>query len=204
MSAEVILDEHSGMYKADGYFYPRVTSILAAAGLSDFSAVPEDRLEYACERGTFVHSALAMHDLGTLDESALDPVLAPYLYAWKRFLREMEFVPELIEEPVYNPVDKYAGTLDRTGNARGCSSILLDIKTGASKEADRVQLPAYRACMLVKDPPVAIRAMWIVYLRPESSAQYRIDVIPAEYWQRLYGVFRAAITIHNFKQGVMV
>jgi len=36
MSAEVILDEHSGMYKADGYFYPRVTSILAAGAVGLF------------------------------------------------------------------------------------------------------------------------------------------------------------------------
>jgi len=144
-----------------------------------------------------------MHDLGTLDESALDPVLAPYLDAWKRFRREMEFAPELIEEPVFNPVDKYAGTLDRTGNARGCPDILLDIKTGASKDADRVQLLAYRWCLLLGKDPVPIRAMWIVYLRPETMGQYRVDVVPPEDWDRLFRTFRAAITIHNFKQGAM-
>lgn len=119
-------------YRFNGLIVPSVTKILEAVGISDFSGIPEYNLEYARIRGTMAHKATALDDMGELDEDSLDPVIIPYVEAWRKFKEEFAFVPLLIEHPIYHPIYGYAGTLDRTGNIENDfdREILLDIKTG--------------------------------------------------------------------------
>jgi len=51
-----------------------------------------------------------------LDEDTLDPVIAPYLEAWRRFKRESGFVVERSEVPMASSVYRYAGKPDVIGN----------------------------------------------------------------------------------------
>src|SRR4051794_4738377 len=63
---------------------PGVTSILQDVGLADFSAPWfSDAVK---ERGQLVHEAIAIDIEGDLDDETLDPVLVPYVSAWRQFL----------------------------------------------------------------------------------------------------------------------
>lgn len=119
-------DEASHTYRFDGQVVPGVTSILAP--LSNFDRVPKHVLDAASEFGTAVHLACELDDLGTLDESALDPALLPYVQGWRKFSAEHAVQWEFIESPVYHTAMRYAGTLDRFGLVVGDLTVV-DIKS---------------------------------------------------------------------------
>jgi len=125
-------DPEKHEYRNNGLIVPSVTQILERVGISDFSGVPTETLEYAKIRGTMVHKATALDDEGSLDEESIDPVIMPYVEAWRKFKEEFAFVPLLIERMVYHPIFGYCGTLDRAGNIEEDfdREILLDIKSG--------------------------------------------------------------------------
>jgi hypothetical protein len=125
-------DPEKHEYRLNGLIVPSVTQILDFVGISDFSGIPAETLEYAKIRGTMVHRATALDDEGSLDEESIDPVIVPYVEAWRKFKKELSFVPVLIERMVYHPVFGYCGTLDRTGNIEEdyFSEVIIDIKTG--------------------------------------------------------------------------
>ena len=134
-------DEATHTYRFGGQVVPGVTSILAP--LSDFSRVPPATLEAASQFGRAVHLACELDDLGELDEAALDPALRPYLQAWREFSREYGVVWAGIEERLYHPTLRYAGTADRIGEVAGRYAVV-DIKsTAALYPAVGPQLAAY-------------------------------------------------------------
>lgn len=134
-------DATAHRYYWHGQPVPGVTTILAP--LTDLSRVSESVLRAASEFGTAVHLACELDDKGTLDEAALDPHLQPYLDAWRRFCREWEVEWSGIEQRVFHPKLRYAGTLDRKGIARGRRSIV-DIKSSTQLYASvGPQLAAY-------------------------------------------------------------
>jgi hypothetical protein len=122
-------DEASHTYRFGGHVVPGVTSILAP--LTDFSKVPPAVLEAASQFGKAVHLACELDDELLLDEDQLDPALAPYLAAWRKFCEEHRVEWYEIELPVYHPTMRYAGTPDRIGMVDGQPSVV-DIKTTAA------------------------------------------------------------------------
>ena len=125
-------DPEKHEYRRNGLIVPSVTQILEQVGISDFSGIPTEILEYAKIRGTMVHKATALDDEGYLDEESIDPVIMPYVEAWRKFKEEFSFVPIMIERMIYHPVFGYCGTLDRTGNIEEDfeKEVILDIKSG--------------------------------------------------------------------------
>lgn len=106
-------------FTADGHIYtlnglrlPSVTGILKDEGFID------DRFfdDYSRDRGTFVHLATHLDDTGDLDEDTIDPVIMPYLEAWRRFKEESGFIVEQSEISLANTTYNYAGTIDRIGH----------------------------------------------------------------------------------------
>jgi hypothetical protein len=85
-----------------------------------------------------VHKACELDDLKQLDEESLDPALAPYLAAWRKFSRDYDVQWSGIEERVYHPQLRYAGTLDRRGLVRADPRrdyrvpAIVDIKSGTT------------------------------------------------------------------------
>jgi hypothetical protein len=128
MNPGMTFDAESHTYRFNGQLVPGVTTILKA--ITDFSAVPPQVLAAAADFGTAVHLACELDDLGQLDESTLDAALVPYLAAWRKFSADYAVQWQLIESPVYHPVLRYAGTLDRFGLVRGMNTVL-DIKSSA-------------------------------------------------------------------------
>ncbi len=128
MTTGLTFDEATHTYRYNGIVVPGVTTILSP--LTDFSRVPPHVLRAAADFGTAVHLACELDDLGTLDVESLDPALAPYLAAWRKFSSEHEVEWTLIEQPVYHKALGYAGTLDRLGRVKGLATVL-DIKSSA-------------------------------------------------------------------------
>lgn len=122
-------DEASHAYHWNGARVPSVTQILGA--LTDLSAIPEANLNFARDRGHAVHYACELFDQDNLDWSSLDVRLVPYVEAWADFRVKTGFIPTGIEERVFHPGLRYAGTLDRRGIIEGQPSIL-DIKAVAA------------------------------------------------------------------------
>lgn len=94
-------------YYLDNVRLPSVTQILQSLGFYDYSAVPEEVLEYKSEIGRQIHKARDLYDKGRLDESSLKGKdgqldISGYLESWKYFVED--FAPETIfsEEPLYS------------------------------------------------------------------------------------------------------
>jgi hypothetical protein len=128
---EIRFDELKHVYTVDGKKVPSVTTILSTVGLPDLSMVPPDLLEWKAGLGTAVHKATELDDRGVIDRYEIDPETVPYIEAYRRFKQESGFVPQRIEEIVYNQKCNYIGTFDRIGFINDKYS-LVDFKTGVT------------------------------------------------------------------------
>jgi hypothetical protein len=103
-------------FTKEGHIYAggleSVTGILKDEGFIDTRFYDE----FSRERGEFVHKARHLDDMGMLDEESVDPEIAPYLEAWRRFRRESGFIIEQSEVPMMSKTLKYAGTPDVIGH----------------------------------------------------------------------------------------
>lgn len=134
----------SHRYYLDDRELPGVTSILKDAGLIDDTWFTDE----ARLRGTYVHAATHYLDDGDLAEESVDPRLAGYLEAYRRFLAVTRPTWELREHRVCDPIFGYAGTLDRVGVLGSTGAkVILDIKTGGLPPSVGLQLAAYRRCL---------------------------------------------------------
>lgn len=183
-----VLRESDHTYWLDGQQVPGVTSILAP--LSNFDFVSAEVLQAAADFGTAVHLACELDDLGTLDEEQLDPALAPYLSAWRKFSAEHKVQWTAIEELVYHQSLRYAGKLDRYGVVDG-SSAVVDIKSSAALYPSvGPQLAAY-----LKAIPGALplTKRLAVQLRPDAT------YVLKEYTSALdFPAFASLVTLHNW------
>ena len=96
-------------YFIDEIEVPSNTTILKDLGLINGTY----HNDYARDLGSNVHLATQLHDEGDLGE--IDPSIEPYLTAYKKFLAESDFIPELIEVPMANHIHHYGTTIDRIG-----------------------------------------------------------------------------------------
>lgn len=170
----------------DGVEIPSVTKIIAP--LYDFSGISAERLEYASQRGIAVHKATELYDTGDLDEAALDPVIVPYLDAWKKFKAENNVTITDFETKLYNQTHKYAGTFDRVVIMND-ERWVIDIKaTAALSPAVGVQLAGYAGLTTVK-------RRGAVQLLP--SGQYKLQ----EYSSKTdWPTFISLLTIFNWRK----
>lgn len=172
-------------YTFNGSVVPSVTTVLAP--LLWLQGADSRDLEAARIRGTYVHAACHMLNLGTLDEEALDPQLVPYVGAYKNFLEVSGF--EVIESEifVYHSLCKYAGQADFIGNYRG-QSWVVDIKTGTPPPTVGAQLAAYREALPVRPNKCAC-----LNLREDGTFKWS----PVE---PNFSLFQSALNIYRFNQ----
>lgn len=131
-------DEATHTYKAEGRVIPSVTEILKDEGFIDTAFFTD----YGRQRGKLAHLAIHLLDMGELDEESLDPVLSPYVEAWKRFRADTDITIIESEVPILDPLKRYAGTPDKIVMLDGKPSVL-DLKTGIVAPWVRLQLCAY-------------------------------------------------------------
>lgn len=145
-SLHVTLELPAHVYRHEnGSIVPGVTNTLRAAGILDFSMIPQDVLQKAAHRGTAVHQAMHYYALGTLDSSTIDPELAGYVAAGIRFHEESDLTVAHAEQIVYHPVHHYAGMFDLDCVIQD-ELWLIDYKTGIVLDGHRAQLAAYLNC----------------------------------------------------------
>ena len=175
-------------YQYAGVTVPGVTQVLAP--LANFAMVHPDVLAAAQQFGTAAHLACELDDIGKLDERSLDPSLAPYLAAWRKFSADYQAVWQGIELRVFNRQFGYAGTLDRVGTVKGQQAIV-DIKSGTSLlPTVGPQLAAYAHAF---DPVLA-----------RSVLRYAVRLHPDGYEVKQYTdptdwpVFASLLTLRGF------
>jgi len=145
MKHEITLDENH-VYHVDGRIVKGVTSIIKACGLMS----TQWSSQWHMDRGTAVHRAVHLLEIDDLDPASVEPIIEPYLDAWKAFKLETDYQGHEYEQIVYHPTYQYAGTLDQTGvlNGRTC---LIDLKTGSHQSWWSIQCSAYNAVAKMQD-----------------------------------------------------
>ena len=134
MTPDIVFDEQTHTYLVDGKEVPSVTTILQPISSRAYSAVNPSVLEYARNRGTAIHEALEMYDLG--GEIEASPETAPYIKAYLDWYSIYRPKWTGVEQIVYHNIDGYIGTLDRIGYLIGTELAIVDIKTSQpTKEA---------------------------------------------------------------------
>ncbi len=131
-------DETAHKYFLNGLELPSVTRILSDAGLVDARWFDD----WSRDRGRAVHKAIELYNNDDLIEEGLDPVIVPYLEAWKEFQRQTKCVITHSELQVHSELYGYAGTLDISGTING-KSVIIDIKSGAVGITTGLQLAGY-------------------------------------------------------------
>lgn len=154
---------------------PSVTQVLGAmTDLDEIRRLRPGVIEHASERGDAVHYGCELYDQGRLDWDTVGDEIRPYIEAWVKFRAETGFVPDAIEERVFHPVHKYAGTLDRRGTLHGVPSIV-DIKcVAAMYPTTGLQTAAYAKAIEAAAPGTPQFARAAVQLLP--TGQYKLHV----------------------------
>jgi len=175
-------------YVREGIPVPSVSSVLRFMGLFPNRRFfkPADAL-----RGTHVHSATEIMDTGELDWNDLDPILKPYVDAYKAFQETENYEWEMTETMVFNEMLWYAGRLDRTGLLNG-NKIILDIKTGKGSLSTSmgIQMAGYDMCLDGKP-----RERWVLYLRPNGKYKLYQCEDPED-----YEAFRHGAWLYNWSK----
>jgi len=200
-------DEASHRYlRPDGVPYTSsVTGTLKDAGFYDDAYFTE----FGRDRGTLVHRIIEFDNLGDLDEASVDPVLAPYLEAWRRFKADQQFViasvggQYAVERRYGDDVLDIAGTVDAIGFTKTGALAVVDAKSGVYMPWHPIQLAAYADFVLRSaDFPNVVRVQRIgVYITSDGKYEMRTysdradlkvwqaAVVVAQ-WRRLHGQAR--------------
>lgn len=111
--------------KVNGIDVPTITQILAAEGFIDKTWYDEA----SRDRGSHVHLACHLDNIGQLDEDSVDDIVAGYLESWRKFKRTCRYWPQLSEQPLGSDRYWFGGVLDSAGRLNN-TSVIVEIKTG--------------------------------------------------------------------------
>lgn len=163
-------------YDSDKHHYwlnerrlPGVTEVLSVLP-NGYEAVAPDVLEDKRLLGSAVHLACEYDDLGWLDESTVDPKVAPYLKAWRSFRADIGFICSIVEKRGYSREYGYGGTVDRMGEIKGAPAVI-DLKCVAKLMAQTSLQTAAYAQIALEHWGVEVKHRYAVQLRPDG--QYR-------------------------------
>lgn len=146
-------DEGAHAYTIGGVRVPSVTQVLAAVGISDFSGISPDTLQYAADRGTAVHRFCEFLDQDDSEWSQIaGTAIEPYCRAYERFKADARFKPRMIEQRGVSQVNgqRYGYCVDREGDFGGHATVV-DLKTGAPSRSWPIQLAAYERALFLED-----------------------------------------------------
>lgn len=118
--------------------FPSVTQVIGP--LADFSRVPPDVLEIACDRGIEVHEFAASYARGLfVDEESISPHCRGFFHSFKDWIDHHVYEVHLVERELVDPINCYKGHPDLIVIIRGDITLsLVDLKT------PRVQSPLWR------------------------------------------------------------
>jgi len=166
-------DPTTHTYRYNKQVIPSVTQLLEEFGLSDFSGVPTDRLEYKRVLGMAVDLACDYFERGELDEASLDKRIYGYMNAYKRFREIVAFEPDLEKtaKPMYSQKWRFAGTNDLVGMMNE-EFVVIDRKcTWALYPSAKIQLMGYKI-LLEENYPIKVRRRYALQLKDTGSYEF--------------------------------
>ncbi len=183
---------------------PSVTQVLDEVGMSpDLSHLPL----YYRDRGRAIHSAMALHLAGTLDESTLDERIVPFIDNGKAWLDTIDAVPLVVEHRWVDTELEYGGTLDLFCDSK-LGPLLVDWKSTMMDPSYSVQVAGGYEPLLLDAATVGA-----VAVDPDQVAAARIAVVTLKqpmgktHWCTRHGrggvahadTFRAALDIVRWR-----
>jgi hypothetical protein len=118
---------------------PSVTFIIDYFGfINDFS-----KQQYAALRGTMAHLAAQYIFFNRLDWSTVDPSILGYCNSLVLWLKLTGFVAEAVEQRLWHPLLKFAGSYDVKGYMPDGSRWIIDLKSGVVAKWHFYQTSAY-------------------------------------------------------------
>lgn len=120
---------------------PSVSEVLEP--LQELDGIPRHVLEAAREVGVAVHHAIALDLQKNLNWPKLDPKLANYVLAARKFVQECDFKVLVVEKHMADPGLKFGGTLDTAGIFRRANAIVDWKVTAAMPRTAGPQTAAY-------------------------------------------------------------
>lgn len=191
MGQGLTFDAEKHEYRVDGVPIPSVTQILKAAGLVKLDGVPLEMLERASQFGRAVHAVVEYECKGVLDQTSVDPLLEPYVNGWRKFVTAFNYRSIESEIIGYCRYLYYGYTIDQIGQCK-LGDILLDIKTGVPKPADRYQIAGYRlARRRIGQRLIPV----LLYLNPTYENGFYVQCFTNTECEE--NVFLAAIALYN-------
>jgi len=175
---EILFTEEPHEYAVLGQKLASVTEVIRTSGLGDdFSAVPEDRMEFAQRRGRMVHMAIEyMNSKKGLNMKSVDERIRGYVLAYMHFMMDCPIKIVASEKRLAAMSIKVAGTADLICFLRGFRCVI-DFKTGQNQsQSAHLQTAGYSILWNESFPAKAIQKRY--GLRLEWSGKYKL--IPHE------------------------
>lgn len=182
MNRTCAFDPVTHRYTIDGKVVPSVTQVVRRFAPFPFACDP-----WYLTRGTMVHKACALLVLGELDESTIDPRIAGYVAAAKRYLSPEvfgEITTMIVETPTYDKRGQFAGTPDLWAN-----HVLIDWKS-SDDPATEIQLGGYVELLMGHRHPTTTRVCRAIELHDDGTFTVT-EYDP----KRCLGLWRAALTM---------
>jgi hypothetical protein len=179
LPADFEFDPKKHRFSCGGTYVPSVTQILKDLG---FFKNTNFYTEEARLRGEYVHKAIHLLELGTLDMGSVDKNHRGYLEAYIDWKVHYKVKTLMTDEKVFNREYWYAGLVDL--RARG--GMIVDFKTGDFDDWHLLQIAAYGLCY-----PKGKTQLVDVYLKPNG----RWSIKKAKWedcadWSRIVHVYR--------------
>lgn len=182
----------------DGVCIPTVTQVLKQSGISNFDNVPKELLERNARFGEAVHTAIQYKCKGTLDEESVDEAIKPYIQAWDNFVEDFGYISKSQEVRGAQTIYRYSYGIDQFGEftkGKYLGDAIGDIKTGAPKPADAIQLNGGYKLSVGKE----YKNTFLIYLNPDFKPRgYKITFAINN--KKDQGIFLAALSILNWKK----
>lgn len=174
-----------------------VTGALKQAGLikTDYYT-PEGRI-----RGQYVHSACHYLDENDLDWATLEnhPYdIIGYVRAWEAFKRDWNFIPRMIELPMYDPLLQFSTIPDREGLILNGDPCIVEIKSGSMMFWTAYQTAGQDLVLRAWDEKPIYRRRFGVALQKDGTYKK-----PVEFTEdHDYDVMRAALVVSQAAGGI--
>ena len=178
-------DPATHTYKVKGNSVDGVTIILR----STFGANPF-WTQAGREAGQAAHVAIHYYAQNDLDYDSLHESVKPRLDAYIKFCADMNFKPDMIEQPLYRESPLYCGTPDQVQTGR----VIVDFKNGPVLPEVSLQLAGY-AHML---PNPLLYERWGVNL--DDNGTYSLKIFPKQEMTSDWVVFQSCLNTHNWRK----
>ena len=156
----------------------------SATGVISFVGWADGQEYYRPEhliRGSNVHILTHHEDNGTLESSFVDDAYIGYLMAYQEFKRVWNFVPRVMETPMYHPQHFYGVTPDREGLILDGDAAIIELKSGVMPWWTKYQTAAQDMAINAWEPVPTFRRRVGVQLSKDGKFKAEEFTDPDDY-----------------------